>query len=400
MGLLRKAARRATPRSVRKATHPIRTAKRAATPKVVKRARRAAFVVTNPFEAIEGAFEDALLDALQPRRRPRKSGRTKATSASHAEVDQRVLDAAQGSRILKAALSLYQTEPTRAAPLEAPAPLPLDEKRVRDSVHRNSIAGVPWYRRAERRRLREAAMRLADHELASEKARREHLREQHTDTLHAAHKTLLANQPVAVQWFAGMALARLPVDATVYAVSGERVECGLVFPGLDLVPERSLGETPTGRPTTRERTKTRRNELYLEALASAALLVLRTAAAAAPAVSEFRLLAARQGDDEPEVILAAVARREGLDPAPAGDSAWEILKRAADCNVALKGRTHGLQPLPRAGLVAELMLSIEAAGSRTLPPNPFDSSAMQDDQARSAADFERRIQALSAAERA
>jgi hypothetical protein len=397
MGLLRKAARRATPRSVRKAAHPIRTARRAATPRVIKRARRAAFVVANPFEAIEGALEDALLDALQPRRRRRRPDSTRA-SVSHAGVDDLFLVAAQESQVLQAALSLHKTEPEPAAPLEGPPPLPLDAKQVRERVVRNSIAHLPWYRRTERRRLREAATRLANNELAAEKARRERLKTQHTADLLAAHQSLLANDRVAVQWFAGMALARLPVDAAVYAVSGQYVECGLVFPGLELVHERSIGETPTGRPTTRNRTKTRRNELYLEALASAALLVLRTAAAAAPKVSEFRLLAARQAGDEPEVIFAAVAHREALEDGLGSDNAWEMLNHAVDCVVCLKGRTRELKPLPRVGLVAELVASAEAAGSRTLPPNPFDMSAMQDEQARFAADFDRRIGALSAAD--
>jgi hypothetical protein len=77
MGLMKKAARRATPRSVRKAKsvikHPVGTAARAATPRSVRKAKRTAFNVTHPLNTAE----NALLNAGSP---PRRSRRSKPTS--------------------------------------------------------------------------------------------------------------------------------------------------------------------------------------------------------------------------------------------------------------------------------------------------------------------------------
>lgn len=85
MGLMRKAARRATPRSVRKVNrvvkHPVGTAIGAATPRSVRKVKRTAFNVTHPVNTAE----NALLNAATPRSRSRRrSTRTEDTQISGA----------------------------------------------------------------------------------------------------------------------------------------------------------------------------------------------------------------------------------------------------------------------------------------------------------------------------
>jgi hypothetical protein len=53
--VVRKSVRKATPRPVRKAMHPARTARRAVTPRPVRQASRAVYTVTNPLGAAEKA---------------------------------------------------------------------------------------------------------------------------------------------------------------------------------------------------------------------------------------------------------------------------------------------------------------------------------------------------------
>lgn len=65
--LVRHAVWRVAPRPVRRAVHPVRTARRTVTPRPVRRARRQLFVVRHPV----GAAEDAALGALFRRRRRR-----------------------------------------------------------------------------------------------------------------------------------------------------------------------------------------------------------------------------------------------------------------------------------------------------------------------------------------
>jgi hypothetical protein len=87
MGMMKKAARRATPRSVRKAKavvkHPVGTAARAATPRSVRSAKRTVFNATHPVNTAE----NALLRAATPKRkrRPKRKG-TDLSSATNAAI--------------------------------------------------------------------------------------------------------------------------------------------------------------------------------------------------------------------------------------------------------------------------------------------------------------------------
>lgn len=82
MGLMKKAVRRATPRSVRKAKrvvrHPARTAVRAATPRPVRNAKRQVFNATHPLNTAE----NKLLNAAMPRKSRRRTTPTKSSSLS------------------------------------------------------------------------------------------------------------------------------------------------------------------------------------------------------------------------------------------------------------------------------------------------------------------------------
>lgn len=55
----------------------------------------------------------------------------------------------------------------------------------------------------------------------------------------------------------------------------------VVLEGIDALPERVPGLTPSGRPTLRKLTKTNRNELYLHWMASNVLATVREALAVA-----------------------------------------------------------------------------------------------------------------------
>lgn len=81
--LARKAVRRATPRSVRRAMHPVRTAKRAVTPKAVRKVSRAVYTMTNPLGAAENKLIGAALGSGHKRRRSTTQRRTRSARTSH-----------------------------------------------------------------------------------------------------------------------------------------------------------------------------------------------------------------------------------------------------------------------------------------------------------------------------
>jgi hypothetical protein len=68
---VRKSVRRATPRPVRQAMHPARTARNAVTPRPVKQVSRAAYTARHPVGAAENAVIGAAL--YPPRRRRRRA---------------------------------------------------------------------------------------------------------------------------------------------------------------------------------------------------------------------------------------------------------------------------------------------------------------------------------------
>jgi DNA segregation ATPase FtsK/SpoIIIE, S-DNA-T family len=70
--LVRKTVRKATPRPVRKAMHPVRTAKYAVTPRPIRQASRVVYTVRNPVGAAENKIIGAIVEAGSG---PRRSGR-------------------------------------------------------------------------------------------------------------------------------------------------------------------------------------------------------------------------------------------------------------------------------------------------------------------------------------
>jgi hypothetical protein len=70
------------PRKVRRAAHPVRTARRAVTPKPIKKIKRSVYVATNPVGALGNAAENAAVHALRPKQRGGKSRSTAGSGTS------------------------------------------------------------------------------------------------------------------------------------------------------------------------------------------------------------------------------------------------------------------------------------------------------------------------------
>lgn len=85
--VVRKSVRKATPRSVRKAMHPVRTARRAVTPPPVRKVTRALYTVTNPLGAAENALIGSVLNVGGHRRSSSRSGsRSASTRTTSGEI--------------------------------------------------------------------------------------------------------------------------------------------------------------------------------------------------------------------------------------------------------------------------------------------------------------------------
>lgn len=91
MGFL---SRQLVPRSVRRATHPVRAVKRAATPKVVKKVRRALHSVDN----IVYDAEREVITSLRSGRKRRREGRAPVYRRGSCRVARRSAEAAAKCR--------------------------------------------------------------------------------------------------------------------------------------------------------------------------------------------------------------------------------------------------------------------------------------------------------------
>lgn len=117
----------------------------------------------------------------------------------------------------------------------------------------------------------------------------------------AEWQKLLLNTPRHVQQAITQALSNIPVKSQYVDISTMPTYCSplivLQFDGISLIPEQYATLTPMGRPTVKNRTKTNRNDTYVQALGSAVLAVARRAFAAAPGLDELQVLVLRQGSD-------------------------------------------------------------------------------------------------------
>src|SRR5260370_23348847 len=126
--VVRKTVRKGTPRPVRQAMHPVRTARYAVTPRPVRQASRVVYTITNPLGAAENKLIGAALNAGAGHRRPasRAVGLSLPAGASANGTGMRAAEAvASQDRI--AALMAVQRQPfTPAQRPIIPHPDPVD----------------------------------------------------------------------------------------------------------------------------------------------------------------------------------------------------------------------------------------------------------------------------------
>lgn len=378
------------PRTVRRAANPVRTARRAVTPRPIKRAQRVAFTITSPFGAMEGALENAVVDALQPRRRRsvRHQSSTRATSSVAAD---KYLAAAEENEIFAVALTLHRVEVEDARPIKAPDSIMLDERWVRRQLRKNAVSGTSFFKRKEREAARARADDLATEEVRAERNRRDALRERQEQRLHQTFAALMDNEPAVAVAAAQAALAKLPLDCEVIGSDTLQIDVLITYPTLEIVPERDTRITPTGRPSTRNRSQTERNDLYAEALASAAFAVAKVCVAALPAMPNARVLVVTPDDSGPQPLLALHVPRAAVRQSTRG-GALEALDNPGMVSVVRRGRTRKVMPLPTDEVVAPLLAA--SLQKREVLRSPFDLDVLRKEQEQLADRFAVRIKEL------
>jgi hypothetical protein len=280
----------------------------------------------------------------------------------------------------------------QAPPQAAPAP-PVDRTALIRAGRKQATERIPIYKRGERRHAEEAAERAAAEEADAEEQRRRKIQtaeQRRLDGLWAelekarvevenrlattieaerraseeAHskkqaeldttwQKLLGNDPETTIEVLEAAFSDNEAPAAPLNCHEDRVTVAMRFSAPEaVVPERKPDWTPGGKRTLKKRTKTERNDLYLEALGSNILATVKEALAVAPGTKVVEMLVVREETDKKNAgklaaIYAGEFHRAALEArgwGKIGDPARELMS-APSALVNLKGKTEEVAPI-------------------------------------------------------
>lgn len=333
--IVRKSVRKATPRSVRRAMHPVGTLKSAVTPRPIKQLSRGLYTVSNPL----GAAENALIGAvLYPggRRRRSSSGRSRPSVGSVAwsgpvsPVGMRAQEAADVNDEL---MALFAAERERFAPsarLLVPRPQPINPApHALKEWKRRKREVRPWQRTA-RKELRAAvdqqvqAWAHQQHQMACANA------DQAQANADAWWTALVAGDSGTLTKALTAAFADNPAPAAALHADGPDAVVALLLPVIDVLPPKKAHITPTGKLSSKAWTKTERNDVYVELLGAHLLATLREAFAVGPSLRSCRVIGVRPaGAGEREFLFDVKAGRDNAEAMTPDRTATRRVARGA-----------------------------------------------------------------------
>jgi len=158
----------------------------------------------------------------------------------------------------------------------------------------------------------------------------------------------------------------------------------MVYPDIGQIPESKPAVTSSGKPTTQKRTKTERNELYAQSLASNVLATVREAFAVAPGLAKVAVLTVCKDDSMGGIPMVTALCAVAFDRPLVDRFDWSrldplrTLELGEPCLWNRGGRTAELAPLdltgePEIAQVLETfadMLELSVDPRVKLPPQP------------------------------
>jgi hypothetical protein len=314
-------------------------------PRPLKQARRAIYTTTNPAGAVGGAVEDAIVDALRVSRR--SSRRPTHVARPRADASARYLqfeEAIQENAALDQILQAHMTPIESSLPPRASEPEPVNESAIRRKREREAKRGIRIWHRADRRAAREAAADIAAREARAERGRRQRACEKQQEELDEQWAALLDNEAGAVSDAIVNSLADTPYPVLAVGASASTAVAFVGFPDVDVVPDRFPASTPTGRPTVRKRSKTERNELYAEALASFTLANAKKVLGVAPGAQSVVVVTLRPygSEDGWEPVARGRFTRAELEETEFTSPALHVFAEVGG-RLARRGRTGQIE---------------------------------------------------------
>lgn len=292
-----------------------------------------------------------------PRRQSRSASRPTASSAAaQANRQERLQEIQQvaddETRLTSLHLATFPSAERSVA--AAPPPPPADYlARTRRALQKAAVRGIPIHHFAERTAARRRAAGEADDLVRRQGLAGVIVTQLEQVRLDAEWAALTDHVPAAViaavdAAFADNASRSTCVDAGDGPEQGQHYLSAVVLlDGPDMIPERKPALTPGGKPTLKKRTKTERNAVYLQALASTVVATAAEAVAASPATDEVRVLVLR-ADGTPAGLTAIyrgrLSRAQVTSPV---DDPVLLISTAHDAQLRLTGVTREVAVLTR-----------------------------------------------------
>jgi hypothetical protein len=255
----------------------------------------------------------------------------------------------------KAMIALIQAHEQSFEPREspvAPPPEPVDEKAILRAHEQRELKGLGFFARSDRKSAKERALQLASSEAEAERHKRlpEHQSTQHRQD--AVWAGLLANEPQHVFASIEDAFEDNEMPAACVDVDGSSATLLMrIAPVTDLIPERSVELTPTGKPTHKKRTGTEINQLYAELLGSHVMATVLEGFAVAPGLEEIRIVVVRGERVGGSTVLACLYagrfRKAWLQQLSRKKKSHDVLTLLEDADglIHYKGKTQELAAL-------------------------------------------------------
>ncbi len=361
--LIRKTIRKATPRSVRRAMHPVRTLKYAVTPRPIKQISRAVYTVTNPLGAAENKLIGAFLNGRSRRRSGGGYGGSPAGSgyatAATGVGGVRAVEAAASHDRLAQLMAVQRERFAQSRRPIVPAPASVDLTPFRDAEWARRKGEVRFWQRGRRRQMRAEVERFAHAQAAQSFTRLQAAQQEHQARADAWWSALSHGEPRVLTAALRAAFADNPAPVLVASAEGAVAAFVVVLPGPQVLPEKKAHITPTGRLSSKAWTKTEFNEVYAELLSAHLLATIREAWAVGPSLTQLRIVGVWWGAAWPSEVLfdVDVVRNDGHW---ANDSWGRVVLQRAQCGLNQTGITRETQAWPQGKLrpdVARLLTS-------------------------------------------
>lgn len=343
--MVRRSVRRAVGPAVWKATHPISTAKRALIPAPVRKARRMVYMATNPVGAAQNALVNSVFRSFD------EYNRVKARSYSSRSTSQGVgyyvgEREAVGIESHNLIQELLKVERERFQDISRPIispPEPVSSHPYFAAEMKNRRGEYKFYQFAQKKIIIQESWKVADAQAKARFSELEKERDVEQAKVDAWWALLNEGECQVLTDALKLAFSDNQAQVIIQKAQGKEAYLVLVLPDIEVLPEKRMNITPTGRVSSKKWTIAEKNEVYGQLLGAHLIATLREAWAVAPSLMRIRIVGIDQHKAVGEGTLfdVTVLREDGRWD----DDSWgEAILVMARFGLKYKGKSKEIVP--------------------------------------------------------